>query len=99
MDGSVKSIRTLAMEGADLRLLWISQDGKCGLTGRSLEFDDMQLDHKKPRCRGGDNSLENLRWVCSVANQAKHSQTDEEFVLLCSQVAEWIGRRIVEALS
>jgi len=85
-----------AVSGDDLRLLHLSQDGKCGLTGRPLDFDDMQLDHIIPRARGGDNSLENLRWTCSVANQCKRDLMDDEFVLVCSQVAEWIGRRIME---
>lgn len=86
-----------SLSSDDLRLIFTSQDGKCGLTGRTLSFDDMHLDHKVPRSRGGGNEMENLRWVCSEANQAKHGLTDEEFLLLCTQVAEWIGRRIVEA--
>jgi 5-methylcytosine-specific restriction endonuclease McrA len=86
-----------SLSGDDLQALWLAQNGLCGLTGRKLEFDDMQLDHKMPRSRGGDNSIENLRWVCKDANQAKHGLTDEEFVVLCSQVAEFIGRQIMEA--
>jgi hypothetical protein len=33
--------------------------------------------------------------VCSEANQAKRDLTDAEFLLLCEQVVEFIGRRIV----
>lgn len=86
-----------SLSGDDLRLIFLGQDGRCGLTGRPLDFDDMQLDHKIPRSRGGDNSFENLRWTCREANQAKRNLMDDEFLLLCNQVAQWIGERILEA--
>ena len=82
----------------DLRRLWDRQAGLCGLTGTPLDFKDAELDHIIPRSRGGGSGIDNVRWVCSAANQAKHGMTDAEFVTLCSQVAEWIGRRIMDAV-
>jgi 5-methylcytosine-specific restriction endonuclease McrA len=82
----------------DLQEMWDGQGGLCGLTGRPLDFETAQLDHIIPRSRGGGNDRSNLRWVCKEANEAKGALTDEEFFSLCRQVAEWIGRRILEAL-
>lgn len=86
-----------AITAADLESLWKSQGGRCGLTGRSIEpvAGQVHLDHIVPRRRGGSNDLANLRWVCAVANNAKRDQTDEEFLALCRDVGEWLGRRLL----
>jgi 5-methylcytosine-specific restriction endonuclease McrA len=83
----------------DLERMWQEQRGLCGLTGRPLDFETAQLDHVLPRSRGGSNGRSNLRWVCKEANDAKGNLTDEELLVLCRQVAEWIGRRILAALA
>lgn len=79
----------------DLASLWRRQRGRCALTGRPLDRS-AEIDHILPRSRGGSNGLENLRWVCEDANQAKRGLTDVEFLALCRDVAEWIGRRLAE---
>lgn len=81
----------------DLQSIWERQGGLCGLIGRPLDFETAELDHIIPRSRGGSNDIGNLRWACEEANRAKGSMTDEEFLRLCNQVAEWIGRRILES--
>ena len=53
-----------------------------------------QVDHILPKARGGSDDLSNLQWVCKEANIAKRHMTDAEFVALCSDVMNWIGRRI-----
>ena len=80
-----------------LKEIWDRQQGLCALTGRPMSLDDAHLDHKVPRSRGGSNDMGNLRWTCSKANEAKGSMTDGEFVVLCSQVVEIIGRAIMRA--
>lgn len=81
----------------DLLTMWNQQEGRCGLTGRPLEMaaGRAQIDHIIPRARGGGHELENLRWVCPEANMAKRDLTDEEFFALCSDVAQWIGERLL----
>lgn len=88
----------------ELQELWNKQKGVCALTGRKLD-KDAEIDHIVPISRGGDNSINNSRWLCRQANQAKHSLTDDEFFRLCSEVAksqpytEWIGKQLMEVLN
>ena len=82
---------------AELRALWDSQGGLCALTGQPMDIRAAELDHIVPRSRGGTNEPSNLRWLTRAANQAKGDLLDEEFLALCVQVAEHIGRLIVVA--
>ncbi len=75
----------------ELAALWKSQRGLCALTGRRLDRF-AQLDHIKPKARGGGDDLANLRWVCIAANLAKRDLSDDEFFQLCADVV----RRIAE---
>lgn len=86
-----------SVTAAQLAHLWRDQRGLCALTGRRLDRS-AELDHIHPRSRAGGNDLVNLRWVCKEANQAKRDLTDEEFLTLCQSVAEWLGRRLADAL-
>lgn len=85
----------------DLRTLWDAQGGLCGLTGRVMvaEAGKVSLDHIVPRAKGGSHELTNLRWVCSEANLLKRDLSDDELLALCSDVAEWIGRRLLGVVS
>ena len=61
----------------------------CYLTGRTIDITKprtYQFDHKLPRSKGGENSLDNLGITTKEANQAKHNMTEEEFVQLCKDV-------------
>jgi 5-methylcytosine-specific restriction endonuclease McrA len=78
--------------GGELVALWTAQAGRCALTGASLTPGGMaSVDHKVPRSRGGAQSIENVQWVLTVANLAKHTMTPEEFVALCRQVVAFCG--------
>jgi 5-methylcytosine-specific restriction endonuclease McrA len=75
--------------------LWMKQRGFCALTGERLDRSAV-LDHDIPRSRGGSHTIENLQWVTSRANAAKGDMTTTEFAAFCTQVAELIGRRVME---
>ena len=85
-------VRAMHMRGAgrsttrELEELWDSQGGKCALTGRVLEKATSHIDHLVPKCRGGDDQITNLRWVCKDANLAKRGLLDTEFFQLCLDV-------------
>lgn len=74
-----------------LARLWKSQRGLCALTGRRLTRENAEIDHKRPQVRGGGDGIENLQWVCKVANRAKRDLTDEEFLALCREVVSRCG--------
>lgn len=77
-----------------LAQMWKLQRGRCALTGQRLNRANAELDHILPKARGGNGSIENLRWVTKQANRAKRDLTDAEFFSLCSSVMRWIGMRI-----
>jgi len=77
----------------DLARLWKAQRGRCALTGRRLDRS-AEPDHRTPKARGGNDSVENLQWVCREANRAKRDMTDDDFVALCGDVMRWIGMRM-----
>lgn len=81
----------------DLRSLWERQGGLCALTGQPMTVADAEIDHIIPQSRGGSHELSNLRWTTRAANQAKGDLLDSEFLALCNQVAEHIGRLIMTA--
>lgn len=82
----------------ELAALWKSQRGRCALSGRKLNRE-AHLDHVIPRSKGGTGEIGNLRWLDPQINMMRHNFSDQEFGVVCAQIAEWIGRRIVAAVS
>jgi hypothetical protein len=72
---------------AALHQLLSEQDGRCALTGRNLTPENVELDHRQPRSKGGEHSLSNVQLVVIEANRAKGNMDLEAFVLLCNDVA------------
>lgn len=69
----------------------------CYLTGQEINIYQprtYQFDHKIPRSRGGQNTLENLGICTKEANAAKHNKTPEEFIALCKKVLEHNGYNV-----
>lgn len=85
----------ISANATQLEELWIAQAGRCGITGRLITIEEADLDHVVPVSRGGTGDISNLRWTWSRANEAKGNMLDSEFLAMCSQIAEWIGRRIL----
>jgi 5-methylcytosine-specific restriction endonuclease McrA len=75
---------TLALSRA-----WYNQRGRCAYTGKKLDRT-AQVDHKIPASRGGTNDSSNLHWVCAEANFVKRDRTHDEFISICSDIAEYI---------
>lgn len=46
----------------------------CHYCSRCLTIDELQLDHKIPLSKGGDNSFENLVVCCATCNNAKEGE-------------------------
>lgn len=67
----------------------IGKNPTCYLTGRKINLNESKsyhLDHKIPKSKGGDNSLNNCEIASREANQAKYNLSYEEFVQLCREV-------------
>jgi hypothetical protein len=81
----------------DLAALWKKQRGLCALSGRKLDRT-AHLDHIIARTNGGTDEIGNFRWLDPWVNIARQNLTDEEFISRCNQIAEWIGKRIVDSV-
>jgi hypothetical protein len=77
----------------DLELLWVSQDGKCALTGWQLTMElangvvptNCSID-RIDSTKGYETN--NVQLVCRAANVAKHDLSQRDFVALCAAVLE-----------
>lgn len=68
------------------------QNPICYLTGKKIDLLDKysyNFDHKIPRSRGGEGSVENLGLCTRTINIAKHTLTDQEFIDMCRSVIEF----------
>lgn len=75
----------------------VGENPICYLTGKEINIYQprtYQLDHKIPRSRGGDNTLENLGIATSQANDSKRNMTPDEYIHLCKQVLEHNGYKV-----
>ncbi len=55
----------------DKRRKYEEQNGRCAISGKELDFDDMQGDHIRPWSRGGKTVYENLQMISRYENQVK----------------------------
>ncbi len=61
------------------RAMYQAQRGRCNYCGRTHRIGYLEIDHKQPVSRGGDNGMENLHLLCVPCNMRKGIQNDEEF--------------------
>ena len=79
-------------------------NGRCALCGITKKDRPLQVDHIKPRSRGGTNAIENLQALCDECNRAKSNrdatdfriETETQAVADCDFCEPRIGGRIVE---
>jgi CRISPR/Cas system Type II protein with McrA/HNH and RuvC-like nuclease domain len=67
-------------------------DNKCYLSGRELDFNNIEnihFDHKVPKSKGGNNNLDNLGICTKEANQSKSDLSIDEYLELCKDVLEY----------
>jgi len=53
--------------------LYVGQNGKCGITGKKLEFKDMEVHHKIPTLLGGKDEYSNLLYVTYNVHKIIHA--------------------------
>jgi len=62
---------------------------KCYLTGRNLDRDKMEVDHKRPVSKGGSFTLDNVGLTDTNTNALKSDMLEEDFRSLLLCVAKW----------
>lgn len=71
----------------------------CYLSGRRIDLSDttsFHIDHIKPICRGGKNTLKNLGVLRKEVNMAKGGMMNSEFIDLCIDVLKHNGYNIMK---
>lgn len=64
---------------------------RCYLTGLPCYLDNphsYELEHVKPKSKGGPSTLDNLQFVNPMVNKMKHNFELEEFIEMCRLVAK-----------
>lgn len=85
MDSPGHLLYNLAVfRSSDARRLWresiFDRDGhRCSYCGST---QDLTLDHRRPRCKGGPTTADNCVTACRACNQAKGSMAVEQFLQL-----------------
>lgn len=59
--------------------LYVGQNGKCGITGKKLEINYMEIHHKRPKTLGGKDEYSNLLYVTYNIHKLIHS-TEKEII-------------------
>jgi diadenosine tetraphosphate (Ap4A) HIT family hydrolase len=54
-------------------------DGRCALCGATKKERPLQVDHIKPRSKGGKTEYDNLQVLCSKCNLSKGNKDDTDF--------------------
>lgn len=57
--------------------LYVGQNGKCGITGKVLEVNDMEVHHKKPKKLGGNDKYNNLIYISYNIHKLVHATEAE----------------------
>ncbi len=91
--GKAKKRHECSVTVEDLERLWDKQDGKCALTGwqmtMKLGSGNIQTNASVDRIDSGIGYVaNNVQLVCRSANVAKSNLSQEDFVKLCTAVAE-----------
>ena len=58
---------------------------RCAICGRETPFDDGEVDHIKPKTKGGTDKPRNLQWLCHRDNKLKGNKYTNR------EVAELLG--------
>lgn len=69
----------------------------CALTGKSINLRidrNWCLDHKIPKSKGGDNSLENCQILLTDINWMKQAMLEEELIQNCKDILIYKGFKI-----
>ena len=57
--------------------LYVGQNGKCYISGQSLEIGTIQAHHKKPKFQGGTDEYSNLVYLTEKMHQLIHATQSE----------------------
>ncbi|MEM3411892.1 MAG: HNH endonuclease signature motif containing protein [archaeon] len=80
--------RTLGVR--DKQILYRRAKGRCEACGKKIEYDEMQVGHKKPYSKGGATTLANSACLCYRCNKLQGTDSLET---LKKKMAGTFGKR------
>jgi hypothetical protein len=92
-DSIVKNIGEKIRKVIDYVKCQCDDDGNttCYLTGKQINinnYEDFELDHKTPRSRDGDSTVDNCGIASYEVNRAKSNLTEGEFIQMCRDIVK-----------
>jgi hypothetical protein len=57
----------------------LKRDGRCLLCGATPQEERLEVDHIKPRSKGGGNGADNFQTLCGRCNRGKSNRDDTDF--------------------
>jgi ATP adenylyltransferase len=57
----------------------LKRDGRCLLCGATPQEERLEVDHIRPRSKGGGNGADNLQTLCGRCNRGKSNRDDSDF--------------------
>jgi hypothetical protein len=57
----------------------LKRDGRCLLCGATPQEERLEVDHIKPRSKGGGNDVDNLQTLCGRCNRGKSNRDESDF--------------------
>ena len=61
-------------------MVYNQYEGRCGICGEFVPFDEFTIDHVIPLSKGGTNALKNLQCACKICNALKQDSLSEDFL-------------------
>lgn len=73
----------------------LKRDGfRCRYCGRTSATVELEVDHIKPRDKGGDDSPHNLATACKACNRGKHAVELDEITLNLDDPIEYLQKEV-----
>ena len=62
------------------KTIYANGNGRCGICGKPIKFEEMTVDHKIPLSKGGTNAFNNLQPACHACNCIKGAMDINELL-------------------
>jgi group II intron reverse transcriptase/maturase len=79
--------------------LYVGQKGKCSITGKPLQIDNIESHHKLPKELGGKDNYTNLTFVISDIHKLIHAVSKEIIKKYMSKVEKFIDEKNLKKLN
>ena len=70
------------------RAVFVAFGGKCFYSGRDVSFDEMHIDHIRPKSKGGQDCISNYALCCQEINFRKNGKHSDSFEQVVTEVVK-----------